>query len=97
MRQESFSSLLFYIVQGALTSTIKQEKNKSSRIGKKEPKHLSLVDNVIVYIGSLKWSTYKPDKPLGVVRQFLKCHRDIRSTQKDELYFYIPEKRVVVK
>ena len=54
MRQESFSSLLFYIVQGALTSTIKQEKNKSSRIGKKEPKHLSLVDNVIVYIGSLK-------------------------------------------
>ena len=50
MRQESFSSLLFYIVQGALTSTIKQEKNKSSRIGKKEPKHSSLVDNVIVYI-----------------------------------------------
>ena len=66
-------------------------------MGQKEQKQSSFVNKVIVYIKSLKWSAYKPDKLLEVIRQFLKCHRDIRSTQKDELYFYIPEKRVVVK
>lgn len=54
---------------GGVNQHNKARKNKSSRIGKKEQKHSSFVDNVNVYIGSLKWSMYKPDKLLEVVRQ----------------------------